>query len=360
MAQTQTKLGDLKYTAEYLAPLSTFISLYLGGIFAYFSPLFLFGFIPLLELFTPVDERNPSPEKEEEKKNKRIYDYLLYSNVPIQYVLLIYFLFRITGDVAPYEIVGMTLSMGMSCGILGINVAHELGHRIKPFEQFLAKSLLLTSLYMHFIIEHNRGHHKRVATREDPATARYGENVYAFWIRSVVNSYRSAWQLANNKRHKKNLPVISLNNEMIRFHIVQIAFIMLVGALFGWIGIIGFLGAAITGFLLLETVNYIEHYGLVRNKKANGNYERVQPCHSWNSDHMIGRITLYELTRHSDHHYLASRKYQVLRHFDESPQLPTGYPGMMLLSLFPPLWFKVMHKTISNQPYGTYLTVAAA
>lgn len=358
MNKLTIKLDDLKYSAEYIAPLSTFISLYIGGIMSYFSPVFLFGIIPLLELIVPERPQNPSPEEEDEKKNKRIYDYLLYLNVPIQYFLLVYFLVRITGGVTPFELVGMTLSMGMSCGIIGINVAHELGHRIKPLEQYLAKSLLATSLYMHFFIEHNRGHHKRVATWEDPATARYGESIYAFWIRSVIYSYLSAWELANKRMRKKNLPLVSLQNEMIRFHIIQIALIGVVGLLFGWLGAIGFIGAAIVGFLLLETVNYIEHYGLMRSKKPNGKYEPVQPCHSWNSDHTIGRITLFELTRHSDHHYQASRKYQVLRHFDQSPQLPTGYPGMMLLSLFPPIWFRVMHKKISTQEEGTYLTAA--
>jgi alkane 1-monooxygenase len=112
--------------------------------------------------------------------------------------------------------------------------------------------------------------------------------------------------------------------------------------------VLAFLGAAFMGMLMLETVNYIEHYGLQRKLGASGQYERAMPHHSWNSDHVVGRLMLFELSRHSDHHYLASRKYQVLRHHDNAPQMPTGYPGMMLLALVPPLWFSIMHKKIKE------------
>jgi alkane 1-monooxygenase len=212
----------------------------------------------------------------------------------------------------------------------------------------MAKFLLLSSLYMHFFTEHNKGHHKRVAIPEDPSSARYNEPVYTFYIRTVVFSYLSAWHIANDEMRKKNLPVFHWKNEMIQFHLVEALFIGLLIALFG-ITITGyFILAAVIGFLLLETVNYIEHYGLQRKKTGEGRYERAMPEHSWNSDHTLGRLMLFELSRHSDHHYLASRKYQLLRHHDEAPQMPTGYPGMMLLSLIPPAWFYVMNKKIKQ------------
>ena len=109
-----------------------------------------------------------------------------------------------------------------------------------------------------------------------------------------------------------------------------------------------FVASAVYGFLLLETVNYIEHYGLRRKKNEFGAWEKTLPIHSWNSNHAFGRILLFELTRHSDHHYIANRPYQTLRHFDESPQMPTGYPGMMVISLIPPLWFYIMGKEIKK------------
>jgi alkane 1-monooxygenase len=129
---------------------------------------------------------------------------------------------------------------------------------------------------------------------------------------------------------------------MLRFQLIQLGFVILVWWFFGTFATIAFLIAAFIGILLLETVNYIEHYGLSRNKTKSGYYERPQPNHSWNSDHQMGRLLLFELSRHSDHHYKASRKYQILKYHDDAPQMPTGYPGMMLLALVPPLWFYIM------------------
>jgi alkane 1-monooxygenase len=203
---------------------------------------------------------------------------------------------------------------------------------------------------MHFFTEHNKGHHKRVATPEDPSSARYGEAVYAFYFRTIIFSYFSAWHIANEEVRKKGKPVFSIYNEMIQFHLVQASFIAVIFFAFGGLVTLYFLAAAIIGILLLETVNYIEHYGLQRKATGEGKYERAMPQHSWNSDHILGRLFLFELSRHSDHHYMASRKYQVLRHHDNAPQMPTGYPGMMLLSLVPPFWFSVMNKRIKKLP----------
>jgi alkane 1-monooxygenase len=238
--------------------------------------------------------------------------------------------------------------MGLLCGSFGINVAHELGHRTKKYEQVFSKALLLTSLYMHFYIEHNKGHHKNVATPQDPASARYNEPVYAFFLRSVIFSYLSAWKIANNEMKKKGLPVLHWKNEMLQTQIIQLLFVTAIVFMFGWLITFYFLNAALIGFLMLETVNYIEHYGLQRKQRADGNYERAMPQHSWNSNHILGRLMLFELSRHSDHHYLASKKYQVLQHHEDAPQLPTGYPGSMILALVPPLWFYVMNKKIKQ------------
>jgi alkane 1-monooxygenase len=135
---------------------------------------------------------------------------------------------------------------------------------------------------------------------------------------------------------------------MLVYQVIQAAIVICIFFVFDWQVMLWFLGSSTIGILLLETVNYIEHYGLKRKKVGNAYYEKVMPIHSWNSNHTLGRLLLLELTRHSDHHYMASRKYQVLRHFDESPQMPTGYPGMILLAFIPPLWFYVMHKQIDK------------
>ncbi|ULQ55234.1 alkane 1-monooxygenase [Flavihumibacter rivuli] len=337
-----------KYLFVYLTPVIVAFSLGSQGWWTFTAVAVLFGLLPLMELFTVGSTHNLTELEEEMAKKDSFYDWLLYGLVPAQYALLVYFLYRVTyTPLTTLEQVGLTLSFGMSCGILGINAAHELGHRVTWHEQWMSKALLLTSLYMHFFIEHNKGHHKHVSTDEDPASARYGESVYAFYFRSIYGSWLSAWRLEAKRLGKFNRPAFSWPNEMLRFQVIQLLFVGAIGLAFGSKTMLLFIAAATIGFLLLESVNYIEHYGLQR-RKVNGKYERVLPIHSWNSNHPLGRLVLLELSRHSDHHYLASRKYQILRHFDESPQMPTGYPGMILLALVPPLWFAVMHRQIDQ------------
>lgn len=340
------KVNSLQYLMIYITPTVIFYSLYSGGWFSYSAIIFNFFCIPLVELFTRGSTKNMNEVEEAIAKKDRVYDFLLYALVPMQYAIMYLFLSKISNnEMTLYEKIGMTTAYGISCGVLGINTAHELGHRNTKIEKVMSKMLLLTSLYMHFIIEHNRGHHKNVSTNEDPASSRFGESVYAFYIRSIRDSWLSAWKLEAKKLSKNQHPFWSQHNEMIRFQLFQLTLLSSIAMAFGWQTLLFFVAGAGMGCLLLETVNYIEHYGL-RRKKVNDYYERTLPVHSWNSNHPIGRLLLFELSRHSDHHYMASRKYQILRHFDESPQMPTGYPGMMVLSLIPPLWFYVMNKKI--------------
>lgn len=344
------KLRALKYLPIYTAPAIVLLSLSASDHWTFFALIFLFVVVPLVELFLKGSTENLSKVEEEIAKKDKLYDYLLYGLVPMQYLIVGYFLMRVSLEGIPfYAKVGMTTALGISCGVLGINAAHELGHRLTRFERNMSKMLLLTSLYMHFYIEHNRGHHKHVSTDDDPASSRYGEILYTFYFRTIWGSWMSAWNLEAQRLAKTSHSFWSLHNEMLRFQLFQLAFVALIFFLFGWETALFFMVGATMGFLLLETVNYIEHYGLRRKEKANGKYERVLPTHSWNSNHPMGRLLLLELSRHSDHHYMASRKYQLLRHFDESPQMPTGYPGMMILAFFPPLWFRVMHPLIERQ-----------
>lgn len=338
-----------KYLFSLSLPLTTFLShLYLG--YFTFLPLFYsFCIIPLIELFIKQDRVNYQKEEEELLKNHPIFDYIIYSTVIIHYFLLFSFLQIISSqELTQLELIGLISGMGVMCGVYGINVGHELGHRKKKEERLLAKIALLSSLYLHFFIEHNRGHHKRVSTEEDPASARKYESIYAFWLRSVYFSYLSAWKLEFHRLKNRDIPIWSWQNEMLRFQIYQFIWLMAIGLIFGWFVLPYYFASAVMGILLLETVNYIEHYGLTRKKISAHSYERVLPHHSWNSNHVLGRLVLFELSRHSDHHYVASRKYQILRHHEDTPQMPTGYPGMMLLSLIPPLWFNIMHKKLAK------------
>ena len=345
-------MKKLTYLFVYLTPAVVAYSLMASGWQTFISVLVLFGILPFIELFTKGSTTNVAEAEEGVRKSDRFYDWLLYSLVPIQYLLLLVFLLRLQdGGLSTTELVGLTLSYGMACGILGINAAHELGHRATKHEQNMSKILLLSTLYMHFFIEHNRGHHKKVATPEDPASSRYGETIYAFFVRSIRLSWLSAWHIEAAKLQKIGKRFWSWDNEMLRFQIWQLCLLTAIALVFGGMALLLFVAASLVGILLLEAVNYIEHYGLQRQKTDKG-YERTLPIHSWNSNHPMGRLVLLELSRHSDHHFLASRKYQVLRHFDESPQMPTGYPGMILLALIPPLWFQVMHRAIAHYRKG--------
>lgn len=341
--------SDLKYLIAYIIPVSGFFAVAYGGVLSYLTVFIAFGCIPTIEFFVERSQLNIEEDLERDLREVPYFDWLLYANVPLIYGLLIYFLYAMsTGAYTTSETVGMVLSVGIVFGASGINVAHELGHKQGKLEQLLAKVLLLPNLYMHFFIEHNRGHHVHIATPEDPATSRKGEIVYFFWIRSVVGSYINAWKLESQRLGKEGKSWLSFGNEMLLFQGIQATYL---AAIFFFVGVSGVLYAiaiAVVGFLLLETINYIEHYGLQRKMLPSGRYERVAVTHSWNSNHEIGRIMLYELTRHSDHHYKANRKYQVLRHHDDSPQLPLGYPGSMLLSFVPPLWFAVMDRKLEQ------------
>ena len=339
----------IKYVSPFLIYVGAFRAFTITGWQIWLPLFYAWIFIPLIELMLKPNNRNMGIAEEELAKADKTYDFILYTIVLFQYAALGLFLYAMSHDkMTDVDIIGRIAVMGLLCGTFGINVAHELGHRVNVFEQTLAKMLLLTSQYMHFFIEHNKGHHKRVATPEDPSSARYGEPVYVFYFRTIFFSYFHAWDIANKEVRKKGKPVISLYNEMIRFTIIQFAFIGLIFYLFGWIVTLYYLAAALIGICLLETVNYIEHYGLQRKSLGEGKYERAMPEHSWNSNHVIGRLMLFELSRHSDHHYLASRKYQVLRYHENSPQMPTGYPGMIILSLIPPAWFYVMNRKIKK------------
>ncbi|UEG50487.1 alkane 1-monooxygenase [Ferruginibacter lapsinanis] len=338
---------------KYLSPVTVYILAWLAftnkGLLTWSPLVYAFLLLPLAELFIKPDPKNFDAAEEELAKKDKMYDYMLYFFVVLQFVVLWVFLRSMQQDVLNWwEIIGRVWTMGLLCGTFGINIGHELGHRVNKFEQALAKASLLSSLYMHFFIEHNKGHHKNVATPLDPSSARYNEPIYAFYFRTIIFSYLSAWKIANEEMRKKGLPVLHWRNEMFSAHIIQAAFVISILILFGPIVTLYYLCAAGIGIGLLETVNYIEHYGLQRKQITDNKYERAMPWHSWNSDHILGRLMLFELSRHSDHHYLASKKYQTLRHHDDAPQLPTGYPGSMMLACIPPVWFYVMNKKIKE------------
>ena len=343
-------MRDLKYLFAYTIPVSTLISFSSFGVGTYSAVFYAFVVIPILDALFGSDNANLSDERIESKKINKIFDWMLYINLPIVYCLMFYgFTQVLNNDYSLFEMTGMCLSAGILLATNGINVAHELCHRKKYFERALGKALFLPCLYMHFYIEHNFGHHINVGTPEDGATAKYKQSVYSFWITSVTKQYLDSWkkQLYLLKNKKKSF--FSINNDMLWYHIFQPSYLVLLFLLFsGKVFVFGLISGVIS-FLFLECINYIEHYGLRRFKTSSGRYERVQAHHSWNSNHNVGRIVLYELTRHSDHHFKASKKYQILDCHDEAPQLPFGYPASILLSLAPPLWFYIVNPLVPEK-----------
>ncbi|MGC2656111.1 MAG: alkane 1-monooxygenase [Mycobacterium sp.] len=319
------------------------------------GPILVYLVLPVLDLRFGPDGQNPPEEVMERLENDRYYRYCTYIYIPFQYVSVVVGAYLFTasdlswlgyhGGLSWPAKIGLALSVGVLGGV-GINTAHEMGHKKDSLERWLSKITLAQSCYGHFYVEHNRGHHVRVATPEDPASARFGETFWEFLPRSVVGSVRSAWRLeAQRLRRLKNNPwhpKTYWDNDVLNAWLMSVVLWGALIAVFGPRLIPFVIIQAVYGFSLLETVNYLEHYGLLRQKTANRRYERCTHEHSWNSDHIVTNLFLYHLQRHSDHHANPTRRYQTLRSIDGSPSLPSGYASMITLAYIPPLWRKVM------------------
>jgi alkane 1-monooxygenase len=316
------------------------------GLFWWFAPLFFYGVIPFVDWVVGEDHSNPPESTVPRLESDRYYRWLVYAYIPVQYAMLVWGAWAFVSlDLRGWELLGLAISIG-GIGGVGINTAHELGHKKEALERWLAKITLAQVAYGHFFIEHNKGHHKNVATPEDPASSRLGENFYAFLPRTVIGSVQSAWRIEKERLARAGKSPWTWENENLQAWSMTIVLWGALLAVFGPALLPFLIIQAVYGFSLLEVVNYVEHYGLLRQKEASGRYERCQPRHSWNSNHIVTNLLLYQLQRHSDHHANPTRAYQALRHFDESPQLPSGYTGMVLLAYFPPLWRRVMDKRV--------------
>ena len=313
------------------------------GIFWWIGPMVIYVLIPSLDLVVGDDPSNAPEEALAWLENDRYYRWVTYLFLPCQGAAWFagFWLMTRHGGLAVVDRLGITITLAMLNGV-AINTAHELGHKKEHLERWFARIALAPCGYGHFFVEHNRGHHVRVATPEDPASSRLGESFWRFWPRTVAGSVRNGWRLERARLRRMDKPVWSLRNDVLSAWAMTVALWAVTIALFG-IGIWPYLLVqAVLAFSLLEAVNYLEHYGLCRNTLPNGRYERVTPRHSWNSNHLTTNLFLYHLQRHSDHHANPTRRYQTLRHFEESPQLPAGYAAMILLAYVPPLWRRVM------------------
>lgn len=329
------------YLLAYLVPLSAALGVGLGGWWLLVTPLFIFALTPALDTLIGLDEQNVRPEEEAARKADRLYDVLVRAWVPVQIAVVGWGLWVATHGASAAEQVGLVVALGMMGGI-GINVAHELMHRKTPLDRALAEVLMTSVSYTHFCVEHVFGHHKNVATPLDPATARFGETVYRFVPRSVIGGMVSFWHIEGELAARRGYGRFDLRNRRFRYPLVWALVVAASAAVFGPWGAVLFVAHGVVAFTLLEVINYLEHYGLERAETRPGRYERVQPQHSWNSAHLLTNLYLFGLPRHSDHHFLASRPYSILRHHPDAPQLPAGYATMFLVALVPPLWKSIM------------------
>jgi len=310
------------------------------------GPIWILVLMPVLDTVFGTDASNPPDWAVPQLENDRWYRWLTYLYLPLQYAGFVWGASVVaSGELSPLSELGLALTVGTVAGV-GINTAHELGHKRDELERRLSKVALAQTGYGHFYVEHNRGHHANVSTPEDPASARFGESFWAFLPRTVVGSVRSAWSLAAAAQRRKGRRVWSLRNDVLNAWGLTAALYAGTVAAFGMRVVPYIAIQAVFGFSLLEVVNYIEHYGLMRQRLPNGRYERCRPEHSWNSNNVISNLLLYHLERHSDHHANPTRRYQSLRHFDEAPQLPSGYALMMGLAWVPPLWRHVMDRRV--------------
>ncbi|MGQ0465800.1 MAG: alkane 1-monooxygenase [Sporichthyaceae bacterium] len=312
------------------------------GVFWWTGPIVLYVIVPLLDLVVGRDGNNPPEEAVPVLEKAKYYRWVVYLYLPVQYAALVWGAWLLAGDsLSVVDKFGLTFTLGVVAGV-AINTAHELGHKKEEHERWYAKIALAQTCYGHFFIEHNRGHHVRVSTPDDPASSRMGETVWEFMPRTVIGGVRSAWHLEAERMERLGKRTWNWRNDVLNAWAMSLVLFGGLTLAFGveilpWLAI-----QAVFGFWLLELVNYLEHYGMRRQQLPSGRFERVTPAHSWNSNNITTNVLLYHLQRHSDHHANPTRRFQALRDFEDAPVLPTGYAGMMVLSWFPPLWRRVM------------------
>jgi alkane 1-monooxygenase len=310
-----------------------------------------YGLMPLLDALIGEDENNPPEAVVPQLEADRYYRWLTWATVPLHFVALIGCAWWAgTQDLSWWALLILAYVAGTDSG-LGINTGHELGHKYTRVEQWLARLVLAVPAYGHFTVEHGRGHHRWVSTPEDHASARMGETIYRFALRELPGGIRRAWRLERERLQREGHSAWSWHNTMLQSYAVTAALQIGLIVAFGWVMVPFLLVHNMVAWWQLTSANYVEHYGLLRAKLPNGQYEAPQPHHSWNTNHLVTNLATFHLQRHSDHHAYPSRRYQSLRDFPDLPRLPSGYFGMFPLSYVPALWFKVMDPRLLALPH---------
>ncbi len=341
---TPAIMGPAPFYLSLLLPLLAWLGVEMHLAWSGIGALFAFAGLPVMDALVGRDHRSPSQQQVIDLDDRVAYRLILYIHAIAQ-TLLIWRACEIWSSptLQWWEGALGVLSIGSVTGGLGITIAHELSHRNSPWERRLGLLLLLQVGYAHFALEHVAGHHRNVGLRHDPATARKGESVYAFIVRCIVGSWLHVWQMEAQRLGNRGKLRYGLRNRMWWWMLGTPLLAVGIGSVYGATSAVLFICQGAFGILLLEAVNYVEHYGLVRNEVKPGVPEKFGPQHAWEARHTVSNAFLFKLQRHADHHLSPQRRYQSLRVHEESPQLPQGYPGMILLSLLPPLWRKVVH-----------------
>ena len=324
------------------------LALLSGGseFWAFIPLLFYYVGVPLLDTIVGEDDSNPPEEVVEKLSADNFYRVLLHLTVPVFYFSFLSSAIAAgTLSLSLPAFVALALGAGIASGA-GLTVGHELGHKQSWVDRLSARLVLAVTGYAHFSIEHNQGHHKEVATPEDPASARFNESVFAFALREIPGAANRGWALEAKRLEKRGINLWSWRNELLQGYALTLAIAAILVFLLGWIMLPFLILHHLFGWYQLTMANYVEHYGLKRDRKENGRYAPCEPRHSWNTNHIVSNLMLFHLQRHSDHHANPIRPYQALRDFAELPRLPSGYPGSFLLALIPPLWFRTMNPKV--------------
>ena len=344
------------YLLVLVAPGSLLFSWYMADshpgqatFWAFFPLLFIFGIVPILDYIVGKDPSNPDEETQVPSlSEEKIYRWFTLAMFPLMLGILAFggWVFAGWAQFSTLGQLGWVISCGVIGGVVAINVGHELVHKDPKLENWTGGLLLACVTYAGFKVEHVRGHHVHVSTPEDASSSRYNQSLYDFLPKALVRNFLAAWRLEAAYLKRKGKKVVSKDNELIWWYGFSLLLAGVFYAAFGWIGVGFFFAQGLLAGMTLEVINYIEHYGLHRRVLENGRFERVTPAHSWNSNYLLTNLLLFHLQRHSDHHAYAKRRYQVLRHYDESPQLPGGYASMFVLAWIPPLWKAVMNPRV--------------
>jgi alkane 1-monooxygenase len=303
----------------------------------------IYALIPLIDLILPDDNLNPTPEEEKLLSSQLKWKIPIYLFVVVEWVCLFWSFNYITRtDPSFIQFFVLILAVGHVSAI-GFLFSHELFHKRDLLGQVVGTLDMLKSLYMHFYSEHLLGHHKYVSTPQDPATARYNQSLYGFIMQTVTGSFVNTWNREKKQAAKRKQSPYGFGNRMVQWLTLETGFTVAIGVFFGTRVLGFFIGQAICSVSILETINYIRHYGLLRKKLPNGEYEPVTTKHSWNAPQTLQNMILLKLQRHSDHHANAYKPYQILKSCLDSPNLPCGYAVCLLASFVPPFWFSIVN-----------------